>query len=53
MGFYKWTPSKTAKREFAKKMAEIDEFCKKNNLQNKAILLKKPFLEKTAIISLL
>lgn len=28
----KWQPSKTAKREFAKKMAEIDEFCRQNGI---------------------
>ncbi len=34
MGFYhKWTPSKTAKREFAQKMDEISEFCAKNGIQ--------------------
>lgn len=28
MGYYrKWTPSKTAARDFAKKMSEIDDFC--------------------------
>lgn len=31
MGYYrKWTPSKTAKREFAQKMQEITEFCEQN-----------------------
>ena len=29
---YKWKPSKTAKREFAQKMSEIDEFCEKNGI---------------------
>ncbi len=32
MGFYKWKPSKTAMREFAEKMREIDDFCDKNNI---------------------
>lgn len=33
MGYrYKWTPSKTAKREFAKKMDEIDKFCSENGI---------------------
>lgn len=32
MSFYKWHPSKTAKREFAKKMQEIDNFCAENNI---------------------
>ena len=33
MGYhYKWKPSKTAKREFAKKMSEIDEFCKREGI---------------------
>jgi hypothetical protein len=32
MGFYKWKPSKTAKREFAQKMDEISEFCKQNGI---------------------
>ena len=29
---YKWRPSRTAKREFARKMDEIDEFCNKNGI---------------------
>ena len=29
---YKWKPSKQARREFAKKMQEIDDFCAKNNI---------------------
>lgn len=29
---YKWKPSKTAKREFAQKMNEIDTFCKEHNI---------------------
>ena len=33
MAFYKWKPSKTKAREFAKKMTEIDEFCKLNNIE--------------------
>ena len=33
MGFYyKWKPSKTAAREFAQKMQEIDEFCEINGI---------------------
>ncbi len=32
MSFYKWKPSKTAKKEFAEKMDEIDEFCEKNKI---------------------
>lgn len=32
MGFYKWRPSKTAKREFAQKMSEIDDFCYANGI---------------------
>lgn len=33
MGYgYKWKPSKTAIREFAKKMEEIDIFCQKNGI---------------------
>ena len=30
---FRWTPSKTAKREFAQKMEEIDKFCEKNGIQ--------------------
>ena len=29
---YKWKPSKTAIREFVKKMDEVSEFCNKNNI---------------------
>lgn len=29
---YHWSPSKAAKREFAQKMQEIDDFCRKNNI---------------------
>ena len=29
---YRWKPSKTKAREFAQKMAEIDEYCLKNNI---------------------
>ena len=32
MSFYKWRPSKTAKREFAIKMDEISKFCQKNGI---------------------
>lgn len=33
MGFkFKWKPSKTQKREFAKTMNEIDEFCEQNHI---------------------
>ena len=33
MGYHrKWTPSKTARREFAKKMAEIEQFCFENGI---------------------
>lgn len=33
MGYKRrWTPSKTAKREFAKQMEEIDDFCNKNGI---------------------
>ena len=33
MGFYKkWSPSKTARREYAQKMNEIGEFCEVNTL---------------------
>lgn len=27
-----WKPSKTARREFAQKMQEIDAFCKQHNI---------------------
>lgn len=30
---YKWKPSKTAKKEFAEKMQEIDSFCNKNGIK--------------------
>ena len=30
---FRWKPSKTAKREFAHKMDEIDEFCNENGIQ--------------------
>ena len=33
MGRRYYTPSKSAKREFAIKMKEIDEFCKENSIQ--------------------
>ena len=29
---YKWKPSKSAKREFAQKMSEIDAFCSENGI---------------------
>ena len=33
MGYFrKWAPSKTAAREFAQKMREIDEFCAANDI---------------------
>ena len=32
MFYRKWTPSKTAKREFAKKMEEVDAFCAANGI---------------------
>ena len=32
MYYNKWKPSKTAKIEFAQKMKEIEEFCKKHNI---------------------
>ena len=31
---YKWRPSKSRAKEFAKLMGEIDEFCAKNNISN-------------------
>lgn len=34
--FYKWKPSKTARREFAKTMSDIDEFCAENNIHASA-----------------
>ena len=30
--FYKWRPSASAKREFARKMAEVDEFCAEHGI---------------------
>lgn len=34
MGYrYKWKPSKTAAREFAEKMNEIEIFCRKNGIK--------------------
>lgn len=32
MGFFKWKPSKTARREFAQKMREIDAFCEEHDI---------------------
>ena len=32
MAYGKWKPSKSAAREFAKKMSEIDEFCRENGI---------------------
>ena len=32
MGFGKWKPSKTAKKEFAQKMQEIEQFCADNGI---------------------
>ena len=32
MAYSKWKPSKSATREFAKKMSEIDEFCHVNGI---------------------
>lgn len=32
MGFYKWRPSKTAKKEFVNKMDEINKFCRENGI---------------------
>lgn len=35
MGFYrKWAPSKQARKEFAQKMDEIDQFCIDNHISN-------------------
>ena len=34
MSYYKWKPSKTAKKEFAIKMQEINDFCIKNHISN-------------------
>lgn len=36
MAYRKWTPSKTAKREFAQKMNEIDDFCREHGIQQSA-----------------
>lgn len=36
MGFYKWKPSKVAKREFVNKMDEISKFCQENNISRSA-----------------
>lgn len=37
MGYYRrWKPSKTAMKEFAQKMDEIDEFCNKNAISQSA-----------------
>lgn len=33
---YKWKPSRTAKREFAEKMNEIDEYCFANGISSSA-----------------
>lgn len=30
----RWKPSKMVKKEFSKKMKEIDEFCKENNINS-------------------
>lgn len=32
MSYRKWKPSKSAIREFANKMSEIDDFCKENGI---------------------
>ena len=32
IAMYKWRPSKTAKREFAEKMEEIEKFCKEHGI---------------------
>lgn len=32
MSFYKWRPSKMAKKEFASKMDEISKFCRENGI---------------------
>ena len=34
MAAYKWKPSKSAKAEFAKKIQDIEEFCKKNGIES-------------------
>ena len=36
MGYYKWKPSKTAKKIFAQKMEEIDAFCAANGISASA-----------------
>ena len=37
MSFYRWTPGKAARKDFAEKMTEIDNFCTENNIsQSKA-----------------
>ena len=36
MGYYKWKPSKTAKKIFAQKMDEIDAFCVANGIDASA-----------------
>ena len=36
MAYRKWTPSKTAKREFAQKMNEIDDFCREHGIHQSA-----------------
>ena len=36
MSYGKWRPSKTAAREFAKQMQEIDDFCAENGIQQSA-----------------
>jgi len=32
MTYRKWKPSKTAKREFAKKMSEVEDFCREHDI---------------------
>ena len=34
MGYGKWKPSKTARREFARQMQEIDSFCAENGIES-------------------
>lgn len=36
MAYRKWTPSKTAKREFAQKMNDIDDFCREHGIHQSA-----------------
>lgn len=36
MAYRKWKPSKTAKREFAQKMNEIDDFCREHGIHQSA-----------------